>query len=160
MTRHTGWVVAVAAVGTLAAGAVRAETALPATGPVLETARAVEPVEDVPYDSTGRRDPFRPPSVGVSRQRGEPTTPLQRYDVAQLKLVAIIYDTHEPRAVLEDEAGLGYIVKRGTLVGLNDGEIRAIERGRVIVQEQTIDYYGESHPSEIVMELRAAERGK
>jgi type IV pilus assembly protein PilP len=97
----------------------------------------------------------------VSRQqRGEPTTPLQRYDVAQLKLVAIIYDTHEPRAVLEDEAGLGYIVKRGTLVGLNDGEIRAIERGRIIVEEQTIDYYGESHPSEIVLELRAAERGK
>jgi type IV pilus assembly protein PilP len=161
MKRHTGWLVAVVAAGTLATGAVRAETAVPATGPAVEPARAVEPTEDAPYDSMGRRDPFRPPSVGVSRQqRGEPTTPLQRYDVGQLKLVAIIYDTHEPRAVLEDEAGLGYIVKRGTLVGLNDGEIRAIERGRIVVEEQTIDYYGESHPSEIVLELRAAERGK
>jgi type IV pilus assembly protein PilP len=159
MKRHTGWVAAVVTAGTLATGAVRAETALSTTGPAVEPARAVEP-EDVPYDSTGRRDPFRPPSVGVSRQRGEPTTPLQRYDVGQLKLVAIIYDTHEPRAVLEDEAGLGYIVKQGTLVGLNDGEIRAIERGRVVVEEQAVDYYGESHPSEIVLELRAAERGK
>jgi type IV pilus assembly protein PilP len=142
-----------------AVGARAANDAPAAAAPGVEPARAAEP-DDTPYDSTGRRDPFRPPSVGVSRQRGEPTTPLQRYDVGQLKLVAIIYDTHEPRAVLEDEAGLGYIVKRGTLVGLNDGEVRAIEKGRVVVEEQTVDYYGESHPSEIVLELRAAERGK
>jgi len=161
MMRHTGWVAAVVAAGMLGAPVAFAEGDAPAATSELETARAVAPIDDAPYDSTGRRDPFKPPSVGVSRQqRGEPTTPLQRYDVGQLKLVAIIYDTHEPRAVLEDEAGLGYIVKRGTLVGLNDGEIRAIERGKLVIEEQAVDYYGESHPSEIVLELRAAERGK
>jgi len=128
--------------------------------PQAEAVRAVEPPEDLPFDAVERRDPFRPPRASNTSRSGEPRTPLQRYELGQLRLVAVIYDTREPRAVVEDDAGLGYIVKVGTPIGPNGGEVQTIERGRVLIQEDTVDYYGESHPSSVVMELRTADRGK
>ena len=97
--------------------------------PAAEPARAVEPEDDPPYDSAGRRDPFKPPRAVTATLSGEARTPLQRYEVGQLRLVAIIYEAHEPRAVVEDDDGLGYILKAGTLVGANGGHVRTIERG-------------------------------
>jgi Tfp pilus assembly protein PilP len=162
MTRRGGWKVGV--VIALAAVAARAESPRPRvavpTAPDAEVARAVELAGDVPYDSAGRRDPFRPPRVGVAAHTGEQRTPLQRYEIAQLRLVAVIYDTKDPRAVVEDDQGLGYIVHVGTPIGPNGGEVRGIERGRVLITEDTVDYYGEHRDNEVTMELRTAERGK
>ena len=136
-------------------------TAPETPAPVAQTAKAVEPPpEDPPYDATGRRDPFRPPRAAATMHTGEQRTPLQRYEIGQLRLVAIIYDTNQPRAVVEDEAGLGYIVRVGTPIGPNDGAVRGIERGRVLIQEDSVDFYGEHHPIDVVMDLRTAERGK
>jgi type IV pilus assembly protein PilP len=140
----------------LAATPVRAADAPPGGD---ELAKAVEPEADVPYNATGRRDPFRPPRAGSVRSGG-PQTPLQRYEIGQLRLVAVIYDTREPRAVVEDDQGLGYIVKVGTPVGPNGGLVREIQRGRVLISEDSIDYYGEHRLNEVAMELRTAERGK
>jgi len=80
--------------------------------------------------------------------------------IGQLKLIAIIYETRDPRAVVEDDQKLGYIVKVGTPIGPNGGVVRAIERGRVVITEQAADYYGERRENEVTMELRTAERGK
>jgi type IV pilus assembly protein PilP len=139
----------------LGASAGRAADAPPAQ---TEIAKAVEPPPDAPYDATGRRDPFRPPRAGSVRA-GE-QTPLQRYEIGQLRLVAVIYDTREPRAVVEDDQGLGYIVKVGTPVGPNGGQVKEIERGRVLISEDSVDFYGEHRLNEVAMELRTAERGK
>jgi type IV pilus assembly protein PilP len=139
----------------VAAAVVRAEDARP---PDTEIARAVEASGDLPYDATGRRDPFRPPRAGGGVS-GEPRTPLQRYEIGQLRLVAIIYDTREPRAVVEDEQKLGYIVKVGTPIGPNGGQVRTIERGRVLITEEAVDFYGEPRVNEVTMELRTAQRG-
>ena len=116
--------------------------------------------DDRPFDPTGRRDPFRPPRASAVTRSGEPPTPLQRYEIGQLKLVAIIYDTIQPRAVVEDDQGLGYIVRVGTAIGANGGRVRDIEKGRVLIEEDSVDFYGESHLSNVVMELRTAEGGK
>jgi type IV pilus assembly protein PilP len=137
-------------------------TAVPA-GPVAEPAPgpvAAMLSDDRPFDPAGRRDPFRPPRATVSTRSGEPPTPLQRYEIGQLKLVAIIYDTEQPRAVVEDDQGLGYIVRVGTAIGANGGRVRNIERGRVLIEEDSVDFYGENHLSNVVMELRTAEGGK
>ena len=115
---------------------------------------------DKPYDPAGRRDPFRPPRANSTTAQGEVRTPLQRYDIGQLKLVAVIYNANEPRAVVEDDAGLGYIVRVGTPIGSNGGSVKAIEHGKVRVQEEAIDFYGDRQTSEAVMELAAEERGK
>jgi type IV pilus assembly protein PilP len=139
-----------------AAGAAAAPAAAPAA------VRAVEPAPDLPFDPTGRRDPFRPLRAGFGTRGGDPPSPLQRYDIGQLRLVAIIYNTHDPRAVVEDDEGLGYIVKVGTPIGPNGGQVQVIEQGRLVIQEGSVDFYGETHPTSVVMELRTAEtdRGK
>ena len=155
MTRPTSSTAGLLGVLVLAAGSVWAAEA--ATR-VPEPVKAVEPADDVPYDATGKRDPFRPPRLSAKAGYGEPRTPLQRYEIGQLRLVAIIYETQEPRAVVEDEQGLGYIVKVGTPIGPNDGQVKAIERGRVLIQEDSVDYYGDRRAAEVVMELRTAER--
>jgi type IV pilus assembly protein PilP len=115
---------------------------------------------DAVYNATGRRDPFRPPRVNQQTLAGEARTPLQRYDIGQLRLVAIIYNATSPTAVVEDDAGLGYIVRVGTPIGANGGAIKAIEHGKVRVEEESIDFYGERQTSEVVLELAAEERGK
>jgi type IV pilus assembly protein PilP len=135
-----------------------APTAAPAPAPPVPVASL--PDDDRPFDPTGRRDPFRPPRASAVTRNGQPPTPLQRYEIGQLKLVAIIYDTTEPRAVVEDDQGLGYIVRVGTAIGANGGRVRDIERGRVLIEEDSVDFYGESHLSNVVMELRTAEGGK
>lgn len=133
--------------------------AAPPAAPVPQKAVAPTPPGDEPaYQAVGRRDPFRPPRVtaGVS----DTQTPLQRYEIGQLRLVAIIYNTQEPRAVVEDDAGLGYIVKVGTPIGTNGGAVRAIEKGRVLVREDSEDFYGESQASEVVLELTGGNVGR
>ena len=121
---------------------------------------APQEAADAPYDPAGRRDPFRPPKATSATASGETRTPLERYELGQLRLVAVIYDTREPRAVVEDDSGLGYIVKKGTRIGPNGGVVDDIERGRVRVREDYVDFYGEHHPTDVTMELKVAERGK
>lgn len=149
--------VALVLAGTVASTG-RADTKAPPAA--LPGVVAALPDDDRPFDPTGRRDPFRPPRATVATRTGQPPTPLQRYEIGQLKLVAIIYDTQEPRAVVEDEQGLGYIVRVGTAIGANGGRVRNIERGRVLIEEDSVDFYGESHLTNVVMELRTAEGGK
>jgi type IV pilus assembly protein PilP len=127
----------------------RAVVPMPAPTPVAD---------DQVYQAAGRRDPFRPPRVGAGVS--DTQTPLQRYEIGQLRLVAIIYNTQEPRAVVEDDAGLGYIVKVGTPIGTNGGAVRAIEKGRVLVREDAEDFYGESQASEVVLELTGGNVGR
>jgi len=111
------------------------------------------------YDPTGRRDPFRPPQARSVTTVGSDRSPLQRYELGQLKLVAVIYDTESPRGVVEDESGLGYIVKVGTEIGVNGGTVRAIDRGRILVEEQSVDFFGEARSSEVILEMASGERG-
>jgi len=129
-------------------------------GGVGGVGRATSAQAEAAYDPAGRRDPFRPPRVSQQTAAGEARTPLQRYDLGQLKLVAVIYEAQSPRAVVEDDAGLGYIVHVGTQIGVNGGAVKAIERGKMRVEEESIDFYGDRQTSEVVMELAAEERGK
>jgi type IV pilus assembly protein PilP len=154
--KRTTWLAGAAVL--LAWTAVRAEP--PAGDGPGVSGRAGSPGAEAAYDPTGRRDPFRPPRVNQQTASGEARTPLQRYDLGQLKLVAVIYDASSPRAVVEDDAGLGYIVRVGTPIGVNGGEVKAIERGKVRVEEESIDFYGDRQANEVVMELAADERGK
>jgi type IV pilus assembly protein PilP len=140
------------ALGTL--GPARAEL------PGAESAKAVVTSEEAPYDAMGRRDPFRPPRASTLTRTGDERSPLERYELGQLRLVAVIYDTHQPRAVVEDDEGLGYIVRVGTHMGPNGGQVQTIERGRLLVREDSVDYYGEHHPADVALELKTNERSR
>ena len=108
------------------------------------------------YDVTAHRDPFRPPRLnGIVDAR----TPLETYQLGQLKLVGVIVESSQGyRAMVEDSAGLGYIITTGTPIGSSGGVVRSIEPRRVVIEESTHDFYGDTKPKEVVMELPQEDR--
>ncbi len=108
------------------------------------------------YDSAAHRDPFRPPRLDASAQA---RTPLEHYQLGQLKLVGVIAESLSGyRAMVEDSAGLGYIITTGTPIGSSGGVVRSIEPRRVVIEESTRDFYGDLKPKEVVMELPQEDR--
>ena len=72
------------------------------------------------YEPAGKPDPFKPFILEVKRSREEADKalqPLQRYELSQLKLVAIIWNIDNPRALVEDSTGKGYIITKGSYLG-------------------------------------------
>lgn len=122
-----------------------ADSASPEDGPALPT-----------YDVSAHRDPFRPPRLNAT---ADARTPLQTYQLGQLKLVGVIAQPeHGYRAMVEDSAGLGYIITTGTPIGSSGGVVRSIEPRRVVIEESTRDFYGDVKPKEVVMELPQEDR--
>ena len=118
-------------------------------------AKKPEQPERPRYSSIGKRDPFRPLSLKAkaSQRARENLSPLERYELGQLKLVAIVWDIKEPKAMVEDATGLGYIVKVGTLIGPNEGKVKQIKPGEVVIEESSVDFYGAKKSQEVSMKL-------
>ncbi len=119
------------------------------------------------YDPRGKPDPFRPlvvekpevPPPPASKVPPKPTlepgTPLERFDLSQLKLVAIIWNIKEPRAMVEDSAGKGYIISAGTNIGKNKGVVTKINSTGVVVTEKIEDASGKISTRDTVLKLYA-----
>ena len=132
----------------------------------LRAAAAVRPPEGVAgegendpsyvYESAGKRDPFRPLFLDTkvaARPKVEPLTPLQRYELGQLRLVGIIHQLEPPRAMVEDSSGLGFILTPGTPVGPNGGVVAEIRPREVVVEEWHTDVIGQEHRTQHVLAL-------
>jgi Tfp pilus assembly protein PilP len=106
--------------------------------------------ESYHYDPREKRDPFLSPYYHQHEQARpeEAKTPLQRFDLGQLKLVGIVLEEKEPKALIEDSSGLGYIVTKGTPIGSKGGIVKAIEPKRVVVEEYETDFYGKRQAQE------------
>ncbi|HEY6104856.1 MAG TPA: pilus assembly protein PilP, partial [Anaeromyxobacteraceae bacterium] len=113
-----------------------AAPAAPAAGP--EAAPAPEWV----YSSVGKRDPFRSFIDELEATRGGVVTPcktpLGRFELEQLKLVAVVTGLADPVAMVEAPSGVGYSIRRGACVGKNGGVVAAIRSGEVLVSEWAI----------------------
>jgi type IV pilus assembly protein PilP len=121
------------------------------TPPPLAAEVKVErpPVVTYVYDPKGKPDPFKPliverPEVPLSKrvaqkviEEGSRTaTPLEKMELNQLKLVALIWNIKEPKAMVEDGTGKGYILANGTSLGKNKGRVSQITSAGVVVSEQ------------------------
>jgi type IV pilus assembly protein PilP len=101
-----------------------------------------------------RRDPFRPFTLDLRPDTpAEPLTPLQRYELPQLRLAGVLLEAVPPRAMLEDNSGMGFIVTPGTPIGRNRGVVTVIEPRRVIVEEKVLDFYGKEQVQRVVLEM-------
>lgn len=56
----------------------------------------------------------------------EPHTDLQKLELAQLTLTAIVSTTGKAWAMVRDKMGRGYILKKGTFIGTNGGVVKEI----------------------------------
>ena len=132
------------------------EQTSPASAGLLDLPeKKAEPTATPRYSSAGKRDPFQPLPLKAQAKRRprENLSPLERYDLGQLKLVGIVWDTKAPRAMVEDAAGLGYVVGVGTPIGPNDGKIREIRPTEVVIEENYIDFYGARKNRRVSMKL-------
>jgi type IV pilus assembly protein PilP len=125
---------------------------------------------DTAYKPEGRIDPFAPlfreeepaatPISSTKKASGKkvehrpPTTPLEKVDLAQLKLKAILRTASGNKALVEEASGKGYIVKKGTYIGTRSGIVVAILKDRVIVEELIKDALGEGTIQEKELKLQ------
>jgi type IV pilus assembly protein PilP len=105
------------------------------------------------YDAIGKIDPFaplfreKPESVKKSKHKKKkriPRTPLERIDLSQLKLVGIILASSGNRALVEESSGKGYVIKKGTYIGMNSGKVVNIKKEKVVVEEEFEDVFGKT----------------
>jgi type IV pilus assembly protein PilP len=108
------------------------------------------------YNPAGKSDPFRPFIQLASVRSGSRAvlTPLQKFDISQLKLVAIITAPGGNIALVEDVTGKGYFLKKGTWIGKNDGKVTKILKDKVIIEEVYQDIFGQTKTNEISMFLQ------
>ena len=90
------------------------------------------------YDSKGQRDPFRPFSEAKIAEDADdqvPLLPLQRFELDQLKLIGIIWDVVEPKAMFLDPNAEVYTIGKDERIGRHSGYIATIREGEVVVVE-------------------------
>jgi len=113
------------------------------------------------YNAAGKPDPFKPFIQLASARGGSRTalTPLQKFDISQFKLVAIISAPGGNIALVEDVTGKGYFLKKGTWIGKNDGKVTKILKDKVIIEEVYQDIFGQTKTNEISISLHKVEEG-
>lgn len=86
------------------------------------------------YSPMGRRDPFKPliqkKQETVKKIKGRTDKvkgPLEKFELSQYRLIAIMVVKGIPRAMIEAPDGKSYTVKVGQYIGLNDGIVKNIE---------------------------------
>jgi Tfp pilus assembly protein PilP len=115
---------------------------------------------DFVYDDTGKRDPFRSFLFERAGKLAEEVRgPLEQFDLAQLALEAVIWQTGNARALISDPSGETYIVAEGAKMGKNSGRVIAIEDSVVRVTETYVDYLGRETTKDIELRMRRNEGG-
>lgn len=136
----------------------------PATTPAVAPAPAADAAKEPEwsYTSIGRRDPFRSFLATVSTQglRTRCATPLGRYELDQLRLVAVVTGLEDPVAMVEAPNGVGYSLRRGACVGKNGGTVTAVRSGEVIVSEWVMRADGTRDAAETAIRLPRQENAE
>jgi Tfp pilus assembly protein PilP len=114
------------------------------------------------YNASNRRDPFMPliattpPAVAQSEDRVD-CPPLQDFELASLKLTAIVWGDLGRKAMFKAPNGRGYSVTEEMLIGRNCGRVRRIESNAVVIEERRRDAQGKVLKEEVVLRLREQE---
>lgn len=136
----------------------------------LKTQQAAAQAEDVGhqatvtvgyrYDPREKRDPFRSFILDQAMEAADHDVgPLEQFDVSQLAVVAVVWDTGLPLALVSDPSGRPYVVEEGTAMGKNDGRVIKIDDGMVLVKETYVDWLGEETTKDIEMRLASGDKG-
>jgi Tfp pilus assembly protein PilP len=130
--------------------------------PSLEELASKSGEELYTYDISGRRDPFKPliaaskPTAVLSEEKLN-CPPTQDFELASLKLVAIVWGDMGRKAMLKAPNGRGYAVSEEMLIGRTCGRIRRIESNAVVIEQARQDSEGNVSKEEVVLRLRERE---
>lgn len=126
--------------------------------PSLDTNMSTSAAESqFTYSPKGRRDPFKPlfqeKQPAVKKSKGRPDKvkgPLERFELSQYRLIALMVVKGVPRAMVKAPDGKSYTVKVGDYIGMNDGIVKNIETKVVEVDKNGMRI--EKSPDRIVVE--------
>jgi type IV pilus assembly protein PilP len=152
---------------------VKAKTSVQKEARVPEPNQVIEEIDDTiapdetrisefRYNPHGRRDPFRSLVVTAQAKGTIPDLPpLQQVEVAEMRLIGIIWGSLGYSAMVQTPDGKGYTVRIGTSIGLHNGIVKRIFNQGLTVQEEFTEIFGTTKTREIVLELHPQEeRGK
>jgi type IV pilus assembly protein PilP len=150
----------------LAARQKSAPTASKAVKPVAKSISEQEDTDyaaaeqDYFYDPRGKRDPFRSfQLVDENRPDVREFGPLEDFELGQLELSAVIWDANNPRALILDPGGRAYIVREGSQIGKNSGQIIHIGDNLVLVKETYENFAGERTTKDVELRIRLSQGG-
>lgn len=107
------------------------------------------------YTATTLKDPFEPflkEEVVAVRRKGA-LSPLEKFDLGELTLSGILIKGSEAVALIEDNEGKGYTVKKGVKIGKNGGVITKITKNEVFIIEEYYDLTGRKITKEKMLAL-------
>jgi type IV pilus assembly protein PilP len=136
-------------------------------GPPKPAAKAIEPAapqkeeekverEAYAYDPRGRRDPFMS-LIEVAKAkpvRKKGASPMENYDVTEIKLSAIVWDSHQYYAMIMLPDKKAYTIKKGMTLGLYGGKVEEVTKDAVVIREQIRDYRGQLKNKDTILKLR------
>jgi len=102
------------------------------------------------YASQGKIDPFKP-LIQDKPEESKPVvdkgpkrilTPLEKIELSQIRLVAVIIMKNKRIAMVEEANGKGYEVGIGTYIGKNQGKVSEIKSSSIVIKELVQDYKG------------------
>lgn len=85
------------------------------------------------YDAHTLRDPFAP--LIVKKQKRKGLSPVEGYDIEELKLTGIAWDKKGSYALLQAPDGRFYVVRENDKIGFGGGRITRILKDRVEIKE-------------------------
>jgi len=116
---------------------------------------------------TSLRDPFESYLMVLERQRQarkgkmragasqRKREPLEAFDLNALKLVAIMEMGGSRVAMVEDDTGKGYVVRKGGYIGRDSGRVVAISDSNMIIMETVLNPADEQVKRKVNMALNA-----
>ena len=114
------------------------------------------------YDPRGKRDPFRSIRFAANDSDEEQKRdfgPLGDFELGQLELSAVIWDAGNPRALILDPGGRSYIVREGSAIGKNNGQVIHIGDNLVLVKETYENFAGEQTTKDVELRIRLSQGG-
>ena len=117
-----------------------------------ETVAEFVPDENYRYDPTNKPDPFRPFILVREASKAE-ESPLQRYDVAQLQLTAVVWNVETPKAMVADPTGRSHVIQVGSDIGKNRGVVLNIGDREVQIRETYVDYLGHESKKTVTLKI-------
>jgi len=115
--------------------------------------------QDYFYDPRNKRDPFRSIRYLNANTEKKDFGPLGDFEVGQLELSAVIWDANNPRALILDPGGRSYIIREGSPIGKNDGQVIHIGDNLVLVKETYENFAGEKTTKDVELRIRLSQGG-
>lgn len=120
----------------------------------LKPSKSLKPVKieplspDFKYKPQGKIDPFSSlfkvqEEDRKKRKRSHVMTPLEKKDISQYKLVGVILSAKGNKAIVQEDSGKGYVVTRGTYIGVNEGRVVEILKDRIVCEEEVQNLFGQ-----------------